>query len=179
MIQVSSQSAKPEDILLIKAYTIKRKLFSGAHNPAGSTLSEVGPAMFILFICAVFPMIDLVFLGLNYCSCSTLNSLQLREVARVPASQAKAVAATIEQNWKTSGLGQLAGSNGDPLATITYSNGEDNLAGTDIYVNVSTNFNIRPLFTIPFFGGVPGLGAPMQWTITGHRLMENPHYAAQ
>jgi hypothetical protein len=142
-------------------------------------LSEFGPALFILFICAVFPVMDIIFIGISYCACSTLNSLQLREVARLPASQAMAGAQTVEQRWKTSGLGYLAGSNIDPTVSISYNNGEDNPIGTDVYVNVVTNFSVRPLLTIPFFPGVPGLGAPLLWTVRGQRLMENPHYAAE
>jgi hypothetical protein len=145
----------------------------------GSALSEFGPAIFILFIFAVFPVIDIIFIGLSYCACSTLNSLQLRELAKIPRSQAKAAAQTVEQRWMSSGLGSLAVSNVDPSVSITYNNGEDNPIGTDVYVNVATTFSVRPLLTIPFFSGVPGLGAPMQWTVSGQRLMENPHYAAE
>ncbi|PWT95135.1 MAG: hypothetical protein C5B53_11895 [Candidatus Melainabacteria bacterium] len=155
----------------------KRKCL--VRNRQGSVLSEAGPALFILFICAVFPVIDIIFIGLSYCACSTLNSLQLREVARLPSSQAMAGAQSVEQRWKSSGLGYLAVSNTDPTVSITYNNGEDTTIGTDVYVNVATTFTVRPLLTIPFLPGVPGLGAPMQWTVRGQRLMENPHYAAQ
>jgi hypothetical protein len=97
----------------------------------------------------------------------------------VPASQAMASANTITQNWQSSGVGQLAMSNVTPTVKINYHNGEDTPTGTDVYANVVTTFTVRPLLFIPFFPGVPGLGAPMEWTISGERLMENPHYAAE
>lgn len=152
---------------------------SAVRSRRGSVLSEAGPAFFILFIFAVFPVMDLIFMGLSYSACASLNSLQLREIAKVRSSQASAQAAQVTANWKASGLGHLACVNSIPIASISYKNGEDNAQGTDVYVNVVTRFTVQPLLTIPFFAGVPGLGSPMQWTISGERLMENPHYAAE
>jgi hypothetical protein len=124
-------------------------------------------------------MINLVYWGLAYATCANLNSLQLREVARTPGSQAMAAAASVECQWKSSILSKLACFSSDPSVAISYSYGEANINGKDVYVALTTSFTVRPLLNIPFFGKVPGLAAPMNISITGERLLENPRYATE
>jgi hypothetical protein len=141
----------------------------------GSAMSEMAPALFLLLVVAVFPVLDLIFDGLGYCACVTLNNLQLREAVRVPKSQATDPAGTVQleipNNWRASALGGLAPLMSDPVTEVTY----DVVAGNAM-ASVSTTLSVRPLMVIPFFPNVPGLSAPMPLTITTSRILENPSF---
>lgn len=142
---------------------------------SGSALSELGPALFFIFIFAIFPVIDMISVGINYCSCVSLNDLQLREAAKLPMSQSKSssgpVKSTIPLKWKSTVVGGLSGIKDLPETDVSFK-----MTTTAVFVTVNTTCTIYPLLTIPFFPGVPGLGAPFVCTITGTRVLENPHY---
>jgi hypothetical protein len=146
----------------------------------GSAIAEMGPALFILLIVGVFPVLDLIFAGSAYCACVLLNNLELREASRIPASETDASMTQIAYNWQNSGVGQFAGVVGQPQAQCTY-NAIDiqgsTSAGKEMYVIVSTTVTLKPFFPIPFFGQIPVLGAPVTYTIGGRRLLENPGLA--
>ena len=144
-----------------------------ARSNSASAISEVPPALFLLLFCAVFPMLNLIFLGLTYSSCALLNKLELRIAAQTPSSELQPALAAIQQKWQSTGIGQFAGVTAPPACNVTYSN-----LGTDIYVNVATTFTVKSFVSIPFFAGVPGLGAPWTYTIAGKRVLENPSYAS-
>jgi hypothetical protein len=144
----------------------------------GSALSEAGPAFFILFMFAIFPIIDFISFGVTYCACSNLNDLELREAARVPALQANATVAAVEESWRSSSMGKLAAVVSYPSVNVSYAAGPANANGEDKYISVATTFSVKPLLAIPIFAKVPGLGAEVTYTIVGRRLLENPSYAA-
>lgn len=141
----------------------------------GSAITEMGPALFILLIFAIFPVVNLIFMGMSYMSCVTLNDLQLREAAKTPKSQAELPTGPVQKGifdqWRQTAIGGISGVTDQPQTDISYSTG----AGT-IYVTVSTTVNIKPLLTIPFFPAVPGMGAPFTCNITHSRLLENPKF---
>lgn len=139
----------------------------------GSALSEFGPALFFLFIFAIFPVLDMIVAGYNYCSCVSLNDLQLREAAKLPRSQAECdsgpVKLAIPNQWKASIIGGFANTNGIPQTDVSYKAKKG-----CVMVTVSTTCVIQPFLTIPFFFGVPGLGVPLTTTIVNRRVLENP-----
>ena len=142
----------------------------------GATLAEFAPALFIFFFFALFPAIDLAGVGFSYCNCISLVDLQLREAAKVPRSQAidptGGVQMAIPNSWRQTIMAGAA--NVDPPVTqVEYNPGIGN-----IYVTVTTTFNIRPLLQVPFFPKIPGLGAPFVTTISKSRILENPAYAS-
>lgn len=140
----------------------------------GAALSEFAPALFFLIFFALFPVLDMIVCGYNYCSCMTLNDLQLREASKLPRSMAGAangaVKQTIPQNWQNSIIGGLSGTTLLPETAVNYT---VNKSG-NVFVSVTTLCTINPFLTIPFFNGVPGIGAPFTVTITNKRVMENP-----
>jgi hypothetical protein len=140
----------------------------------GSALSEFGPAIFILFVFAVFPAIDLIFMGLAYCACVSLNTMELRAAAKVSASEAQPAALAMQEKWSASGLGNLLGLVNYPSINVSYQQGSATVYGADQYVSVTTSFYVRPLLTIPFFSGVPGLGAPITFSVSQRQLLEDP-----
>lgn len=140
----------------------------------GAAISEFAPALFFLLFFALFPVLDMIVCGYNYCSCMTLNDLQLREASKLPRSMAGAangaVKLTIPQNWQSSIIGGFSGTTILPETAVNYSVSKSG----NVFVSVTTNCTINPFLTIPFFNGVPGLGAPFMVSITNKRVMENP-----
>jgi hypothetical protein len=151
---------------------------STRRNTRGSAMSEFGPALFFLFIFAVFPVLDIIALCFGYISCVTMNDLQLREAAKLPKSlataQAGPVQQTIPQQYMNTVMGAFSGLTALPATNVSYSVGT-----TTIYVTVDTTVTVRPFLTIPFFVKVPGLGEPASFTISNSRILENPRFAIE
>jgi hypothetical protein len=139
----------------------------------GSALSEMPPAMFLLFFFAIFPVVNLIFLGVVFASCTSLNTAELREAARTPHTQLTGVLTLLQENWQSNALGRIAGVSKAPESNVTYIN-----IGDDAYVAVSTTFSLKPFLPIPFFNKVPALGAPWSFSVKGKRVLENPNYAS-
>lgn len=151
---------------------------AGLRRPRGSALSEFGPALFFIFIFAVFPVLDIIGLCFGYISCCTMNDLQLREAAKLPKSVATLQTGTvyqdIPQQFMATLMGSFSGLTDLPQTTVTYTPGQ-----TAVYVNVATTVTVRPFLTIPFFVKVPGLGEPTSFTVSNTRVLENPAFAVQ
>jgi hypothetical protein len=150
--------------------TYQKKL----RSTSGSALSEMPPALFVLLFFAVFPLVNLISLGIVFASCLALNNVELREAARTPHTQLGTALSSIQNSWASNGLGRLSGVNDPPTSEVLYSN-----IGSDVYVAVSTTFLVKPFLTLPFFDHVPALGAPWSFTTSGKRVLENPSYAYQ
>jgi len=148
---------------------------------SGSTLSELAPAFFFLFLFAIFPVLDMIVCGYNYCSCVALNDLQLREAAKIPRSLAESDTGPVKQdipnNWKSTIVGGFANTPVMPVTDISYGRNSQNQG--PLMVTISTTCTIQPFLSIPFFTGVPGLGSPMMVTITNKRILENPNNFAR
>jgi|AGTN01.3.fsa_nt_gi hypothetical protein len=131
----------------------------------------MGPALFFILFFGVFLTLDLIALGFNYCACLTLNDVQLREASKLPAAVAKhpqgPVVLRIPEEWRNTMMGGLANVQ-DINTTVSYHQAEGN-----VFVTVTTQVQVRPPLTIPFFPGVPGLGAPVAFNISNSRLTEN------
>ena len=138
----------------------------------------MAPALFLLLFFALFPSIDLIGMGLSYCSCVSLNDLQLREACKLPKSLATdpkgPIYVTVPNNWRSTLVGGIGSTIQDPITDVSYDPGKG-----AIYVIVSTSVVVKPCFMIPFLPGVPGLGAPFTCNITHSRVLENPVFAAE
>jgi hypothetical protein len=139
----------------------------------GSAITEMGPALFILLIAIFFPLLDLALVGLAYFSCATLNDLQTNKAAMLPQSEAESeggpVKKGVREAWQLSAIGTLARLAGEPSTDVSYTE-----FGADQCVVVSTSFSVKPFLPIPFIPGVPGISAPVGFTIQGKRLLEDP-----
>jgi len=149
----------------------------GSRRKRGSAIAELGPALFILLLAGVFPMLDLIFAGVGYCAGYTLSDLELREAARLPKSQLEAALVQICYEWRTSGIGQFAGVVGDPQADFNYYTDNQGGGPNLNYVTVTTTVQIKPLLPIPFVPGVPALSVPATYTYNGRRILENAAFA--
>src|SRR4030095_1857960 len=142
--------------------------------PRGSAIVEIGPALLILLFFLFFPLINLIAIGVVYGSCLTLNSLQLREAALLPASQTQAshgpIKRAIPDAWATAGLGRFVKPVHYPATTVAYKDGPT--PGSKI-VMVTTSLQCRPFVPTPFIPNVPGLSSPIAFMLKGERLVEN------
>ena len=140
----------------------------------GSALSEAGPALFLLLMFAIFPVIDVIYFGVSYYSVVTLNDLQLREASKSAKSLAVSpkgdVIYGVPTRWASSALGGLARLTNPPSTSVDYK-----LSEVAVYVSVTTKVSIEPLLKIPFLAAVPGLGAPVEINVGRTKLLENPN----
>jgi hypothetical protein len=147
----------------------------------GSTMAETGPAIMILFMFLFFPLVNILAMSVAYGSCFTLNDVQCREAATLPKTQAENAGGIIKkqivEQWKHTGLGAFVQSQGDPKTNLAYFAGaKDGNGSQDQYVEVTTTVTARPFVTVPFFFPVPGMSAPVTFTISNRRMVENPHF---
>ncbi len=147
---------------------------AGRRGRRGSALSEAGPALFLLLMFALFPVIDVIYFGVSYFSVVTLNDLQLREASKSAKSLAVSPKGDIiyglPNRWSTSALGGLARLSEPPTTSVDYKMSE-----VAVYVSVTTKVSIEPLLKIPFLVSVPGLGAPIVINVARTKLLENPN----
>jgi len=148
--------------------------FARERRRRGSALSEAGPALFLLLMFAIFPVIDVIYFGVSYYSVVTLNDLQLREASKSAKSLAVSpkgdVILGLPNRWSSSALGGLARLSGPPITSVDYK-----LSEVAVYVSVTTKVSIEPLLKIPFLVKVPGLGAPIEINVARSKLLENPN----
>jgi hypothetical protein len=139
----------------------------------------------MLFVFGLLPVLDTIFLGIDYAGAYSLNQLQLREAQKTPRSQVIAltgpIIAGIPMTWRGSLLGMFAFRDQDVITTVDYQPVPWQPVGTNQtlnfwFVTISTSVGFRPFFSIPFLNGVPGLGAPITFTISGRRPVENNRF---
>ncbi len=136
----------------------------------GSAITETGPALFLLLIVILFPLIDLLYMGVAFAIVWYLNHLEVRELSvRIPAECVTALT-NVDQIFTSTGFGTFIGLTmpriQHPLpGSATYS-------GTPRMVTCTTVATVDPLLTIPFFTGIPGLNQTCTFQVTSTRLQE-------
>ena len=142
----------------------------------GAATVEFSVAIGIVFLLLLFPGLDLLFMGFTYSTGYLLQSAQLRQAAMVKKSAVDAEMTAITTAWMSTGPGQFVNKGqSPPTAKVEY---KSRLNG-DYTVRVTTTVKSNSVMSIPGLSNVPGLGAPIEYTFTGERLMENPLYATQ
>jgi len=156
------------------------------NSRGGTSTVELGPALFILIICVLIPAMDLLYLAMTYAAGWYLNHVEVREVAcHDPDAADAASAITIAYTaWKNSILCGLCNAQSTPHnEVVTYWIGNPP-GGTKMtppatppnppvdFCNVVTTLQIKPLFIVPFIGGVPGLSAPVNFVYADTRPQE-------
>lgn len=145
----------------------------------GSAISETGPALFLLFIIIVFPMIDLLALAAGYVMSGIYHDHMTRElalsappgVAPDPAIQSQATAIQkINTEFQNSSFYNFLKMSPSDLSVsnIQYLPSPSN----PNIVQCTTRCLVRPFINIPWWDQVPGLNAPFPFTQTSQRAQE-------
>lgn len=135
---------------------------------SGAAITETGPALFILFLVILFPMIDLLYLGAAYGISWYLNHLEVRELAVRHPDQSTQALSDIDNAFMSQGLAKFVGLTTESIAHP----GGATRSGDPPVVELTTTATVNPFLSIPFFVSVPGLNTPVTFTMTGSRLQE-------
>jgi hypothetical protein len=168
---------------------------------SGSQIAEFGPALFVIFIAGLFPMLDLIYIGMSFSCGWYLNQLEAREAAITcpPFGQKPPYSITISDgaysgyfpemytkanNFRNSPLGKFANIN--ETSTTFYeaadSNPATNAGGWAVAsTTVTTIISVKPLlkFGAGIFDGrgtnendIPGLTGPLQFKFSAQQCQE-------
>lgn len=154
----------------------------------GSTLSEFGPALFLIFVFGLLPTLDALFIGVDYAAVYYLNELQLREAQKLPKSKATAMSgpiiAGIPMDWSRTLLAGLLDKDQPIASSVSYRPVPWQPVGNNQtldfwFVEIKTTVSFHPFLTIPFFTRAPALGAPISVSVAGRRPVENNRFLSQ
>lgn len=171
--------------LRISTHSTSHVEYRYLRSSRGSSLAEVGPALFLIFIVGLLPVTDVIGIGINYASTFYLNQLQLREAQKLPKSEVineeGTVVLSIPDQWRASLLGGMANRDQRVHTQVVYTPVPFQPVGSNQTINfwfvtVSTTVSFRPLLTVPFFFKIPGLGAPINLTVAGRRPVETNRF---
>ncbi|CAN5572483.1 hypothetical protein BH10CYA1_BH10CYA1_21590 [soil metagenome] len=131
------------------------------NKKGGSGTVELAPALIVIFIVVLIPMLDLLYLGLAYAAGWYCNHLVVREVAcRDPnGGSPNAAAAAATSAWAGTGLAKFIGAGtGQVTNTIKFlPPGTPSPGLPPASCFVSTQVTVKPFLPIPFFMQVEGL----------------------
>ncbi|MBN9394061.1 MAG: hypothetical protein J0H83_02365 [Candidatus Melainabacteria bacterium] len=130
----------------------KTRLHANRSRRGGSQVAEFAPALFILFMMVLFPLVDLMYLGMAYCGGWYLNHMTSRACSTAVQSDWTTVANQQRDAWLASPIAAFSGSTvpkNDPKAGA--------YAGTgDQFVEVETHVAVKPFMALD---GIPFLAA--------------------
>ena len=148
----------------------------------GSAIAEFAPAITVLLLVVFLPLLDLMPILVGYAGCWYLNSQQSDLAAQSLLARGNAFTNqgdvqtqldTLASDWKNSALGNLAKLQ-DATTTITGPVNSSVSGGyLTCYVQVTTQVKCAPFVQLSFVGPVPGIGAPINVSISSQRVVED------
>ena len=113
----------------------------------GNQISELGPALFIILIVILFPLMLLIYLGLGYACGWYLNHMSTRAAAIVVPGQMQNAMDAQQAAWEATGLAAFT-----KATVISNTATRVNIDGDpeDDIVRVTTRIQIEPLVIVPF-----------------------------
>lgn len=133
----------------------------------GSAITETAPAIFILFIMILFPLIDLMYMAFAYSIVWYLNHLEVRELAvREPAETTQALT-EIDTQFLGVGMAKFVG-----LVPGQIQHPKIVRSGNPETVSLTTQARVMPFLSLPFIMPVAGINQPVIFTVTSNRLQE-------
>lgn len=146
-------------------YMNHRKKSSGSltqqRAKRGSAISDFGPALFVLFIVILFPLLDIIGLTFSYGLCWYLNFKISNQVARCKKIDEPKIAQLEIDKVSATGFAAFLKVQKIDVPTPAYNDSENPPT-----VSVTTSVTSMPFLTIPFFFKAPGLNDPITFSIS-------------
>jgi hypothetical protein len=147
----------------------------------GSQIAELAPSLVILLLVVLFPMLDIMYLGIGYAGGWYLNQMTARALATTEPADWPAAASRMTTAWQGSSLANFTGAtvvvNG--LQSTSPPKGGTLVGGDkyDKYVPVETQVRINPfisLASVPFLNAlsIDGLTKPVTFRYLDKRPRE-------
>lgn len=168
---ISKEIEKRDRYFILKENCIKSFL-SGVlpmrsrfrRNRKGNQIAELAPAIFIILVVFLFPIMVLLYIGLGYACGWFLNHMCTRAAAIVEPSAMPTALASQQAAWQNTGL--AAFTKATVLSNTAARINLDSDPEDDI-VRVTTTIQIEPLVIVPF---IPL--NPLPFTFVGERPVE-------
>jgi len=140
-------------------------------NEKGNQISEFGPAIFLLIIAILIPMMICIYIGFGYACGWYLNFMSVRAVAVTQKSQVQAACDRQTAGWYASGLPAFTRATVISNTGSRISTDDDTATGSpvdlDDYARVTTVVRITPFVQLPWLGI-----NSFTFTYTGERPIE-------
>ena len=142
----------------------------------GSQMAELAPALMILLLVILFPMIDIIYLSVGYCSGWYLNQMTTRACSISRPADWSTARDSMNTAWLNNGLAKFTGASivkNDFKAPQTLAGGDE----FDQFVEVNTQVMVNPfmsLGSVPFLSAlnIDGLTKPVTFNYIDKRPME-------
>lgn len=131
----------------------KRRSQTGAGQ-----IAELGPAIWIILVMVLFPMMDLIYMGMAYGSGWFLNHMVTRAVVTADPTDAAKVSTAVNgatAGWQGSYLAQFIGVVGTPTNTVAFIPGPGPIPPAD-FAKVTTTVTCKPFMDMR---GIPIINA--------------------
>ncbi len=147
----------------------------------GGQIAELAPALLILFIIILFPMLDIIYMALGYCAGWYLNHMTARACATVPPTQYVAATTSMNNAWLASSFANFTGasiaSNSANLVAFGSTAVDRETGATMKYIEVTTRVSVNPFFSlasVPFLNSlnIDGLTKPIVFNYIDKRPQE-------
>jgi hypothetical protein len=143
------------------------------NKKGGSGTVELAPALLVIFVVILIPMLDLLYLGLAYAAGWYCNHLVVREVAcRNPITDSVIAAQSATDAWAGTGLAKFIGATTATNVIVFNPVNPPTPAAPPVSVTVTTTVVVKPFLPIPFFMNVEGLNVPVSFTYSAERPQE-------
>lgn len=116
-------------------------------NRKGNQISELAPALFIILVVILFPMVILLYMGIGYACGWYLNHMSTRAAAIVRPADMQSAIDSQRDAWLATGLASFT--RASVLSNTAQRLNVDPDPELDI-VRVTTNIQIEPLVMVPF-----------------------------
>lgn len=134
-------------------------------------MAETGPALFVILIIIFFPMLDLIGLTWSYGICWYLNYTISNEISRSRRSEAPQIIAGAVDTISGTGFAKFLGIGPNSINVPQPVYDDEAQPPTVVVV---TMVRAKPFVTVPWWGPIPGLNAPIVFVVTSRLTRELP-----
>lgn len=137
---------------------------------SGSAIMETGPALYVFLLLILFPMMDLLFIGVDFCGAWYLNHSVTRELALRKKPEWPTAIGEVQNSFRAGGIAPFMHIISDTHVPTPIGNPGDN---ERLRVQCRSTVVCAPFLQLPIPGSIPGLSGPASFTFTSERPREN------